>query len=82
MPGEDLVAPRDDGVDDVVELAEFAGGVEVGEPVKRLERAITVIGPEAVELLEGVPAGSQSWVGGEELVEAALVVLVEVVGSL
>ena len=64
MPGEDLVAPVDDGVDDGVELTEFAGGVEVGEPVKRFEGAIVVVGEiEAVEFLEGISAGSQlGWV--------------------
>ena len=71
-----------DGVDYVVELAKFAGGVEVGEPVERFEGAIVVVGEvEAVEFLEGFPAGSQPWVGGEELIEAGLVVFVEVVGS-
>ncbi len=83
MPGEDFVAPVDDGVDDGVEFTEFAGGVEVGEPVESFERAITVVGEiEAVELLEGLPAGSQPWVGLEELLEAGLVDVVEVVGSL
>jgi len=32
--------------------------------------------------LECVPSGLQPWVGGEELIEAGLVVFVEVVGSL
>ena len=64
MPVEDFVAPGDDGVDDVVELGELAGGVEVGEPVECFECAVTVIGlVEAVEFLECVPSGSQSWVG-------------------
>ena len=82
MPGQDLVAPGNDGVDDVMELAKFAGGVEVGEPVESFEGAIVVVGlVEAVEFLEGFPAGSQPWVGGEELGEAGLVVFVEVVGS-
>ena len=73
----------DDGVDDVMELAKFAGGVEVGEPVESFEGAIVVIGQvETVELLEGISAGSQPWVGVEELGEAGLVVFVEVVGSL
>ena len=67
----------------MVELAKLAGGVEVSEPVERFEGAIVVVGEvEAVELLEGIPAGSQPWVGGEELGEAGLVVFVEVVGSL
>ena len=39
-PGQDLVAPGDDGVDDVMELAELAGGVEVGEPVERFEGGV------------------------------------------
>ena len=58
----------DDGVDDVMELGELAGDVEVGEPVESFEGAIVVVGEvEAVEFLEGFPAGSQPWVGGEEL---------------
>ena len=64
MPGQDLVAPGNDGVDDGVELAKFAGGVEVSEPVESFEGAIVVVGEvEAVELLEGISAGPQSWVG-------------------
>ena len=83
VPGQDLVAPGNDGVDYVVELAKFAGGVEVGEPVESFEGAIVVVGlVEAVELLEGISAGSQPWVGVEELGEAGLVVFVEVLGSL
>ena len=82
MPGQDLVAPGNDGVDDVMELWELAGDVEVGEPVKRFECAVTVVGlVEAVEFLEGFPSGSQPRVGVEELIEAGLVVFVEVVGS-
>ena len=34
VPGQDLVGPGDDGVDDVVELGQFAGLVEVTEPVE------------------------------------------------
>ena len=83
MPGQDLVAPGNDGVDDGVELAKFAGGVEVSEPVESFEGAIVVVGEvEAVELMEGISAGSQPWVGVEELGEVGLVVFVEVVGSL
>ena len=52
MPGQDLVVPGNDGVDDVMELTEFAGDVEVGEPVKRFERAIVVVClVEAVQFL-------------------------------
>ncbi len=52
VPGEDLVAPGNDGVDDVMELWELAGDVEVGEPVERFERSVVVIGEvEAVEFL-------------------------------
>ena len=73
MPGQDLVAPGNDGVDDVMELGELAGDVEVGEPVKRFECAVTVIGlVEAVEFLEGVPAGSQPGVGGRGLSRRAV----------
>ena len=83
MPGQDLVAPGNDGVDYVVELAKLAGGVEVSEPVESFAGAIVVVGEvEAVELLEGISAGPQAGVGGEELGEAGLVVFVEVVGSL
>ena len=57
MPGQDLVAPGNDGVDYVVELAKLAGGVEVGEPVESFEGAIVVVGlVEAVEFLEGISA--------------------------
>ena len=82
MPGQDLVAPGDDGVDDVMELTELTSGVKVGEPVESFEGAIVVVGEvETVELLEGISAGSQPWVGGEELGEAGLVVFVEVLCS-
>ena len=73
---------NNDGVDDVVELGELAGDVEVGEPVERFEGAITVVGEvEAVEFLEGLPACLEPWVGGEELVEAGLVVIFEGVAA-
>ena len=50
VPGEDLVAPGEDGVDYGVELAKFAGGVEVSEPVESFEGAIVVVDEvEAVE---------------------------------
>ncbi len=59
VPGEDLVGPGDDGVDDVVELGQLSGLVEVAEPSERFEGAVVVAGEvEAVELLEGLPAGS------------------------
>ena len=60
MPVEDLVAPVDDGVDDVVELGQLAGGVEVGESVEGFEGTGAVVGlVEPIELLEGVPGVSQ-----------------------
>ena len=63
--GEDFVAPGNDGVDDVVELAKFAGGVEVSEPVESFEGAIVVVG--LVETVESSwrasqPARSLGWV--------------------
>ncbi len=83
VPVEDLVAPGDDGVDDVVKLDELAGGVEVGEPIERLEGAVAVIGEvEAVQILQGPPGHVESRVFGEEFVEAGPVGVVEVIAAL
>ena len=50
---------------------QLAGLVEVAEPSERVERALVVVGGvEAVELLQGLPAGPQPRVGVEEPVEA------------
>lgn len=55
MPGQDFVSPADDGVDDVVELGEFTGGVGISEATQCGECAVVVFGEvEAVEFLEGV----------------------------
>ena len=82
VPGEDLVGPGDDGVDDVVELGQFAGLVEVAEPVECFEGAVVVVGEvEAVEFLECLPAGPQPRVGVEEGVEAGPVCVGEGVAS-
>ena len=82
VPGEDLVGPGDDGVDDVVELGQFAGLVEVAEPVECFEGAVVVVGEvEAVEFLECLPAGPQPRVGVEEGVEAGPVCVCECVAS-
>ena len=52
VPGEDLVGAGDDGVDDVVELGQLCGLVEVLEPPEGFEGAVVVCGGvEAVELL-------------------------------
>ena len=57
-----------------MEFWEFAGDVEVGEPVERFERAVTVIGQvETVQFLECLPTGPEPRVGGEELIETGLV---------
>jgi hypothetical protein len=77
-----LVAPGDDGVDDVVGLGEAVGGVGVAEPVECGEGAGAVIGKvQAVELLQRSPAGGEAWVVFEELVEAGAVGVAEGVGS-
>ena len=66
-----LVGPGDDGVDGVVVLGQLAGLVEVAEPSQGLEGAVVVVGEvEAVEFLQGLPAGPQAGVGVEQLVEA------------
>ena len=73
VPGEYLVGPRNDGVDDVVELGYVAGGVEVAEPVEGFKGAVVVLGEvEAVEFLEGLPAGFEAGVSLEEFVETGL----------
>ena len=82
VPCEDLVAPCEHGVDDVVELDELAGGVEIGEPAQRVEGAGSVVGEvEAVEFLQRSPGHVESWVFGEELIEAGLVTVVEGVAA-
>ena len=73
VPGQDFVGPGNDGVDDVMELGDVAGGVEVAEPVEGLKSAVVVLSKvETVELLEGVPAGFEPRVSIEELVEVRL----------
>ena len=58
VPGQDLVSPRYDGIDDLAELGKFAGGVEIGEPAQRLESTVVVFGEiQAVEFLETFPGG-------------------------
>ena len=55
----------------VVVLGQLAGLVEVAEPSEGVEGALVVVGEvEAVELLEGLPAGPQAGVGVQEGVEA------------
>ncbi len=50
--GQDLVGAGDDGVDDVVELGQLSGFVEVAEPPERFEGAVAVVCEvEAVEFL-------------------------------
>ena len=57
-----------------MELGQSAGLVEVTEPAERVESAVVVLGGVgAVELLEGLPAGSEPGVGVEEGFEAGLV---------
>ena len=52
-------------------LGQLAGLVEVAEPPEGLQGAVVVVGEvEAVELLQGLPAGPQPRVGVEQLVEA------------
>ena len=47
-------------------LGQFAGLVEVAEPAEGVQGAVIVVGEvEAVELLEGLPAGPQAGVGVE-----------------
>ena len=56
--------------------------VEVAEPPEGFEGAVIVVGGvEAVELLEGVPAGFEAGVGVEQLVEAGAVGVGEGVAS-
>ena len=58
----------------VVVLGQVAGLVEVAEPPEGFQGAVIVVGGvEAVELLEGLPAGSKPRVGVEQLVEAGAV---------
>ena len=44
MPVQDFGGPGDDGVDDVVELGQLAGGAKVTDPVERLKGAVVVVG--------------------------------------
>ncbi len=82
VPGEDLVGPGDDGVDDVVGLGQFAGLVEVAELPERFEGAVVVVcGVEAVELLEGLPAGLEAGVCVEQAPGSGLFGLGEGVGA-
>ena len=71
VPGQDLVGPCDEGVDYVVELGQLAGFVEVTEPPEGLQGTGAVVGEaEAIEFLEGLPAGVETRVSLEEGVEA------------
>ena len=63
-------------------LGQVAGLVEVAEPPEGFEGAVVVVGGvEAVELLQGLPAGSEAGVGVEQLVEAGAVGVGEGVAS-
>ena len=82
VPVEDLVGPCDERVDGVVVLGQLAGLVEVAEPPEGFEGAVIVVGGvEAVELLQGLPAGFEAGVGVEQLVEAGAVGVGEGVAS-
>ena len=82
VPVEDLVGPCDERVDGVVVLGQLAVLVEVAEPPEGFEGAVIVVGGvEAVELLEGLPAGFEAGVGVEQLVEAGAVGVGEGVAS-
>ena len=73
VPGQYFVGPRNDGVDDVMELGYLAGGAEVTEPPEGFKGAVVVLSKvEAVEFLEGLPAGFEAPVFVEEFVEALL----------
>ena len=66
----------------VVVLGQLAVLVEVAEPPEGFEGAVIVVGGvEAVELLEGLPAGFEAGVGVEQLVEAGAVGVGEGVAS-
>ena len=66
----------------VVVLGQLAGLVEVAEPSQGLEGALVVVGEvEAVELLQGLPAGFEAGVGVEEGVEAGPVCVCEGVAA-
>ena len=83
MPGEDLVAPRDDRVDDVVELDELTRGVEISEPIQRFERCGPVLGEvEDEELLERLPSHVESRVLNEKLLKAGPAGIGEVIAVL
>jgi hypothetical protein len=82
VPAKYFVGPCDDGVDYGVELGDLAGGVEVAEPVEGLEGALFVVGEvEAVEFLEGSPAGAEAGVFFEEPIETRGVLVGECVVS-
>ena len=66
----------------MVELGEFAGGVEVTEPVEGLKSAVTVVGEvETVEFLQRLPTSFETGVFIEQRVETGLVGVVELVAS-
>ena len=63
-------------------LGQLAGLVEVAESPEGFEGAVIVVGGvEAVELLQGLPAGFEAGVGVEQLVEAGAVGVGEGVAS-
>ena len=63
-PVEDLVRPCDERVAGVVVLGQVAGLVEVAEPPEGFQGAVIVVGGvEAMDLLEGLPAGFEAGVG-------------------
>ena len=56
VPVVDLLVPLEERVDDLVELGDVPGGVDVTEPVKRGPGALAVVGhADAVHLAQGVP---------------------------
>ena len=82
VEGEDLCGPGDDGVDGVVELGQFCGLVEVAESPEGVEGALAVVCEvEAVQFLQGLPAGFEPGVGAQQGVEAGPVCVVELVAS-
>ena len=71
VPVQYFVGPRNDGVDDVMELGYVAGCVEVTEPPEGFKGAVVVLSKvEAVELLEGVPAGFEPRVSPQPLLRS------------
>jgi hypothetical protein len=60
VPDQGLVGPGDNGVDDVMELGQPSGLVEVVEPIERVEGSLAVVGEvEPVELLQRPPGRSE-----------------------